>query len=266
MFNLKETEKQVLELALESGKILKKYFKSGNFAVKNKRGIDFTTQADEEVDKFIRENLAQKFPQVKILTEETAKKDYSKLVNEENLWVIDPLDGTTNFSRGRPHFGISIAFVSKGFPRLAIVYLPMQDEIFTATNRSKTLLNGKEIRVSKTNKLQSAWIESGFSWDMQKRAEFSEKWIPPLTQHVRAFTMSGSAVFDMAKVAQGQIDAFIYCGIKPWDQAATGLFIQQAGGIITASDGKPWNVFEEDILATNGSIHKQILELIRKQA
>lgn len=262
--DLEEAENFVSELALQAGEILKKHFELRDFTSKSKGGVDFTTQADEEVDKFLRENIAQKYPQTKFLTEETAPKDYSMLVNEENLWVIDPLDGTTNFSRGRPHFGISIALTNKGVPRIAVVYLPMQNELYTATENSQTLLNGQKIKASKTDTLNKAWIESGISWGMKKRTEFAEKWVPSLTQHVRAFTMSGSTVFDMAKVAEGQIDGFVYCGIKPWDQAAAGLLIQKAGGIITASDGKPWNVFEQDIVASNGIIHNFLLQLIVK--
>lgn len=140
----------------------------------------------------------------------------------------------------------------------------MQNELYTATENSQALLNGRKIKVSKTDTLNRTWIESDISWDMKKRTEFAEKWVPSLTQHVRAFTMSGSTVFDMAKVAEGQIDVFVCCGIKPWDQAVTGLLIQKAGCVITASDGKPWNTFKQDIVASNGIIHNSLLELIAK--
>lgn len=264
--NLEEAQVIVSRLTKDAGtraRVLFELIKNkGNIQETSKGGVDFTTQADEEIDRFLREQIAEKYPRTQFLTEETAPDDYSKLQEATDLWVIDPIDGTTNFSRGRPHFGISIALVDKGIPKLAVVYLPMQDELYTARRNSPTLLNGKKIHVSKINTLQNAWIESGFSWDMAKRAEFTKNWLSVLSQHVRAFTMSGSSVFDMAKVAQGEIDAFVYCGIKPWDQAATGLLIQNAGGKMTTSKGEPWNVFEKDIVASNGILHKSLLELI----
>lgn len=259
---LSEAREFLTQLVPEAGEILKKHFASGNFTQRSKGGVDFTTQADEEVDVFLREHIKQQFPQTQFLTEETTPKDYFELIKAENLWVIDPLDGTTNFSRKRPHFAISVALVDKGISRLGVVYLPMQNELYEASEDSKALLNGREMKVSNTNSLQTAWIESGLPWDMDKRHEFAKDWIPKMIQDVRAFTMSGSIVFDMAKMAQGEVDGVVFCGIKPWDQAATGLLIQKAGGIITTAEGKSWNVFEKDIVASNGFIHNQLLELL----
>lgn len=262
--NLEDARECLIELMPMAGEISKKYFESGGFSSRSKGGVDFTTEVDEKIDEFLRINIKRKFPQSSFLTEETAPDSYYKLTKAKNLWVIDSIDGTNNFERKRDHFGISVALVSKGIPLVGCVLLPIQNELYMATKDSKTLLNGKEIQVSKTDSLQRAWLESGISWDMEKREEFAKNWIPKIVQKLRAFTMSGSTVFDMAKVAEGQVDGFFYCGIKPWDQAATGLLIQNAGGIITTAEGKAWNIFERDIVATNGLIHDQVLELISK--
>lgn len=262
--NLIEAQESVSGVAKKAGSELRQYFVEGTVQEEAKGGVDFATSADKEIDNFIQGELKKHFPESTFLTEETAPEDYSRFKKTENLWIIDPIDGTTNFSRKRPHFGISIALVDKGLPKLAVVYLPLQDELYTARLNTPTFLNGREVRVSQINTLDRAWVESGISWNMEKRAEFAKKWVPKLCRNLKAFTMSGSAVFDMAAVAKGEIDAFVFCGIKPWDQAATGLLIQKAGGKITTSEGKPWNAFQSDIVASNGVIHNQLLELIAK--
>lgn len=271
--DINEAKKLLVELVPQVGDVLMEYFHfHGFFASRSKCGMNFTTEADDMVDKFLIRMIKHKFPQSQFLTEETAPDSYYRFINSKNLWVIDSIDGTTNFSRKREHFGISVALVSKGIPRLGVVCLPAQGELYYATENSKAFLEKREsflkeeeIHVSKIKKLNEAWVESGISWDMDKRDEFARDWIPKIVKNVRAFTMSGSTVFDMAKVAKGQVDAFVYCGIKPWDQAATGLIIQKAGGVITSADGKPWNVFERDIVASNGLLHNQILEIIAKK-
>lgn len=250
-------------IAISAGERIRHAFNGTLGEEISKGGVDFATQADIDTDRFIAGELIKSFPKTVVLTEESAPEDYaSRFKDTDNLWIIDPIDGTTNFSRKRPHFGISIALVDKGIPKVAVVYLPMQGELYTARVDSPALLNGAEIHVSQTDALEKTWVESGISWDMEKRAKFAKIWIPALTEKVRAFTMSGSAVYDMAAVAKGEVDAFVHCGIKPWDQAATGLIIQKAGGKITTAQGKEWNAFETEIISSNGIIHDQLTGLI----
>ena len=149
--NLTEARKYLTGIISQAGKILKKYFVSGKFTSRSKGGVDFLTKADEEVDRFLLENIRKKYPQNEILTEETAPKDYSPLKQTDNLWIIDPLDGTGNFSRHHPNFAISVGLVDKGISKLGIVYIPMEDKLYWAEkNKKGAFLNGKPIKVSTT--------------------------------------------------------------------------------------------------------------------
>ncbi|MBI4079401.1 MAG: inositol monophosphatase [Candidatus Levybacteria bacterium] len=260
--NLAETLDFASHVALAAGgKLRAEFYKRESRAI-TKGDFDFNTEVEIKIDAIITSMLKRRFTTMQILTEETAPEDYSHMQSVDRLWIVDPLDGTTNFLRRRPHFAVSIALVEKGMPLAAVIYLPMQDELYTAQADSPyAFLNGQVIHVSGTSTLRETWIESGISWDMTKRKVFAKEWFPPLSQNVRAFTMSGSAVFDLAAVAKGEVDGFVFCGIKPWDQAAAGLLIQKAGGKITTSYGKKWNAFAKDIVASNGLIHGDLVNL-----
>jgi myo-inositol-1(or 4)-monophosphatase len=263
MINLDEAENFLLEIESEAAETLRMYYESGNFENKEKGGVDFLTQADSEVDEFIRKSLEKKYPQANILTEESAPKDYSSFLNLEDVFIIDPLDGTINFSRKNPNFGISIGLVSGGITRLAVINEPILGNIVTAReDKQLALLNGRPIHVSKTDKLKEAIIACGWSWNLEKR-KIQTKWLPSLIQSVRYVKFEASAVTDGSCLAEGKLDAYLHSGIKPWDVAATSLIIEKAGGKITTSGGGKWNVFTPDMLASNGKLHEEILSLIK---
>lgn len=262
--NLTETRKYITDLVLQAGEILRGYFTSGNFIFKSKGGVDFLTQADEEVDAFLRENIAKKYPKMNFLTEETAPKDYSHLKNTENLWVIDPLDGTVNFSRDNPHFAISVALVNKGVPILGVVYLPVENLLFWAQEDQKeAYLNGSPIKASPTDDLTETVLVCDWGWILKKRL-IVVSWLGKISTQVRQIKSMGSAVADLASLAAGKIDIYIHSDLKPWDVAASTLFIEKAGGRITTPAGKKWNVFNTEMLASNGLLHEKILALVNK--
>ncbi len=261
--NLNEAREYLIKLSSRAGKILKKYFVSNDYKVRQKEGVDFTTQADEEADKFLIENIAKKYSQSNFLTEETAPKDYFFLKDKENLWVIDPLDGTTNFSRKHPNFAISIALVDKGKAKLGVVYLPMQNETYWAQEDKKgAFLNGRKINVSRIDSLRETTIACDWSWDLAKRKNVVS-WIGKSVDSVRQIKSMGSAVADIASLAKGQIDAYMYSGLKPWDVAAASIITQKAGSQITTPTGEKWNIFNPDILITNKILHPKILKLLK---
>ncbi len=252
----------VLQILPHAGKILRDYFTTRNFTHKSKGGVDFLTQADEEVDRYILDQLKRKYPHANFLTEETAPKDYTHMKTLDNVWIVDPLDGTINFSRGTSHFAVSIALVHAGLSELGVVYLPMTEELYWA-ERSEPLVYryAEPIHVSKVTKLGESIIACDWAWGLEKRKNVVG-WLDKLSTHVRQIKSMGSAVADLAQLASGRIDAYIHSGLKPWDVAAASLMVEKAGGKITTPEGKKWDVFEEDILATNTALHAQILSFI----
>lgn len=260
--DLIKAKEYLLKLVSEAGEILKKYFASGKFSSTSKGGVDFLTQADKEVDTFLLESLKKQFPLSSILTEETSTDDYSSLKEKNNLWIIDPLDGTVNFSRHNPHFAISIGLVNKGIPQLGVAYLPIEDKLYWAEiNQSKAFLNGKPIKVSLTNNLKETVFCCDWGWNLKTRLTLVN-WLGKVNDSVRQIKCMGSAVADLASLADGSIDAYLHSGLKPWDTAASSLFIEKAGGKISTPTGAKWNVFEPEMLATNGILHNAIMDLL----
>lgn len=260
--DLTEARKYITKLVIPAGEILQQYYTFGRFTSQSKGGVDFLTQADEEVDEFLRERISSRFPESTLLTEETAPKDYSSLEQVENLWVIDPLDGTVNFSRDNPNFGISIGLVDRGIPKMGVTYLPITKDLFRVqTDEEFAFLNDKPIKVSSTGELRETVMACDWAWDLEKRLKVVN-WLGNLAKHVRQIKMMGSAVADLASLANGKIDAYLHSGLKPWDTAATALLIEKAGGKITTPSGGKWNVFQPEILASNGILHDEIIKLI----
>jgi myo-inositol-1(or 4)-monophosphatase len=261
---LTEARLYLSELVRQAGGTLQRYFVSGNFSSRQKDGVDFTTQADEDVDAFLREHINRKYPHTSFLTEETAPSDYSLFSDTGTLWIIDPLDGTINFSRKNRSFAISIALVNKGRPTLGVVYLPMTQDLYWAqANKDTAYLNGEPIHVSSTGAIREAVVACDWAWDLEKRLNVV-RWLGRISLQVRQISSTGSAVAALASLAGGKIDAYIHSGVKPWDVAASALLIEKAGGMITTPTGAHWNVFHSDILASNGNdiIYKQILAMI----
>lgn len=263
--NLTEARKYLLELVPQAGEMLRKYFVSGGFTVRQKEGVDLTTQADVEVDGFLREGISKRYPHTSFLTEETAPSDYSSLIDAENLWVIDPLDGTINFSRKNSHFAISVALVNRAKSRLGVVYNPMAKDMYWAQQDiDNAFINDEAIYVSQIKDLREVVIAFDWAYDLEKRKDVV-RWLKNISQHVRQMKSMGSAVSDLASLASGRVDAYIHSGLKPWDVAAPALLIEKAGGRISTPRGENWDVFNPAILATNGILHDQILELMGEE-
>lgn len=259
--NLGEARKNIIDIILQAGEIIKKSFNE-ELVLYKKEGVDFTTQTDRNVDAFLKEKINALYPQTNFLIEETAPADYSSMEEVENLWIIDPLDGTTNFSRRNTNFAISIALVDKGVPILGVIFLPLQNIIYSAqADEDKAILNEKIISVSSVSKLEEIVLACDWSWDLEKRRNVV-KWLDNIYDKVRQIKSMGSAASDLASLADGKIDAYIHSGLKPWDVAAAALIIEKSGGKITTPTGDSWNVFDSDIVATNRIIHDQIVKLL----
>ena len=234
----------------QAGEIIKKYFSERNFTTKQKAGVDFTTQADTETDEFLRNKIIKIFPNHKFLTEETTKnEDWSEFLDAENLWVIDPLDGTINFSRGEPNFAISVALVSHGKTLIGAAYNPISGDFYIASElKEGAYKNGERISVSKTEELREVTLACDWAWGLEKRLNVVE-WLRKVSTHVRQVKSMGSAVADLARLAEGKVDVYLHSGLKPWDVAASAYFVQKAGGQVTLPNGDNCPVFEPDSFA-----------------
>lgn len=209
---------------------------------------------DLKSDKLIISAIKKKFPQHNILTEESGfidkKSDYA--------WVIDPLDGSTNFARGNPFFAVSIALMKDKELLLGVVYAPYLKELYVAEKGKGAYLNGKKIHVSKTNTLAKSYLVSCEGGDATNKqiAEINAKFLP-LVKDMRKL---GSAALESSSVAAGRSEAYIVRQISSWDVAAGVLLVEEAGGKVTDFEGKPWNGRKSNLVFSNGKVHGRILE------
>ncbi len=222
--------------------------------------IDLVTNADKESEVFIINKISKRFPDHQILCEE------SNTINDgvgDYKWIIDPLDGTTNFSHDYPLFGISVALEYKGKIILGVVYDPLHKELFYALKGGGAYLNGKEIKVSKIDSLNKSLVATGFGYDIRYNPGKSIDYFAAMLLKTQAMRRDGSAALDLCYVACGRFEAFYELRLFPWDVAAGSLIVEEAGGKITNYKGNLCNIYEREILASNSLIHNEILEVFR---
>ena len=213
---------------------------------------------DKESERKLVEAFKQIFPEAGFIAEEGTGKRAA-----EWNWVIDPLDGTTNFLHGVPIWCISVALCQNQDPVLAVIYDPNKDELFTAVRGQGAFLNGQPMKVSSQSVLRDSLLVTGFPYDDFGREEAYIGLFRHLMKETRGIRRLGSAALDLAWVACGRFEAFYEYGLNPWDVAAGCLLVQEAGGQVTGFyQGHP--VFEEDILASNGKVHSELKERIQR--
>ncbi|MCX8118194.1 MAG: inositol monophosphatase [Desulfobacterota bacterium] len=261
--SLKESEPYLavaLQAAREAGKIQMDHFGRPQ-SITYKGEFDPVTEVDRLCDLTIQRTIRQQFPEHEILTEESPFQGRGGPWR----WIIDPLDGTTNYARGFPFFSISIALEREGEVILGVVYIPILDELFVALKGGGAYLNERRIRVSQTGRLRRSFIATGFPYDVQERPD---DYLPYFRQFIRqtlAIRRPGSAAIDLCYVAAGRFDGFWEFKLKPWDIAAGSLMIREAGGKVTDPEDKPFDIYSAGLLiATNGLIHEEMLQSIQE--
>jgi len=220
------------------------------------------TEADLASERLIVEAIRDRYPDHTILSEEAPH------VEEESefTWLIDPLDGTINYFHGYPTFAISMALKRGEKITLGAVYDPLRDEFFYAQKGEEATLNDKEIRVSATDRLISSLLATGFAY---QRATILDDNIPEfsrLVTRVQGMRRGGSAALDLAYVAAGRLDGYWEMHLSPWDWAAGGLLVEEAGGVVTDLEAGAWSPFKKGIIATNGRIHEELVSELRAAA
>lgn len=253
---------EAVRIAVSAGELLKDRLgtlSSGD--IERKQKADYVTGVDRESEDFIINAIRESFPDHGIFTEESVKDEAR---GGSDRWIIDPLDGTTNFIHGFPAFSVSIALEREGRMVLGVVYDPLRHEIFHAEEGGGAFLNRRAISVSNPKSLDECLVATGFPFKMRHLlAPYLESFrsVFALVSDIRR---AGSAALDLAWLAAGRLDAFWECGLMPWDVAAGSLLIKEAGGIITDFSGGPEAVWKGDIVAGTTIAHGPILEAVQK--
>jgi len=262
---MERTEATLRKALFAAGNILKRYGDGIDPSdVYRKDEIDLVTKADLECEKAICDVIQGAFPAHAILSEEGGAVSGSSR-DGGPLWVIDPLDGTTNFSHGFPFYCISIAYMEGNLPILGGVYDPIRDDVFFAAKGKGAALNGRDIRVSGTDNLNESLLATGFPYDIRTSSENNLDYFAEFARSVQAVRRAGSAALDLCYLACGRIDGFWEIKLHPWDTAAAWLIIEEAGGRVTDFSGGPFDVFLKECAASNGTkLHDELLEVIER--
>ncbi|MFC1570763.1 inositol monophosphatase family protein [Candidatus Omnitrophota bacterium] len=257
-----EESARILNVAQEAAKEAGKYLlgRLGNIKeVSRKRGItDLVTDVDKGSEKIIIDRIKKSFPEHSILAEESGEHE----AKGEVRWVIDPLDGTTNYAHCFPAFCVSIGVVIDGVVKVGVVYDPSRDELFTATEGRGAMLNKKPIKVSSVSTVQESLVATGFGYNVDEKMS-NIGYFKVLLEKAQAVRRPGSAALDLINVACGRLDGFWELGLAPWDTAAGQLIVKEAGGTVTTMEGAPFDIYIKGIVATNSVIHDEMLSLLK---
>jgi myo-inositol-1(or 4)-monophosphatase len=245
--------------AVAGGKIIRTLYDQPH-QVRFKGEIDLVTEADLASEKVILAALGREFPTIPVLAEES-NPDYRR-IPEGPVWVIDPLDGTTNFAHGFPCFAVSIAYSVNRASLAGVIYCPMQDELFLAWRGGGSWLNGRRLAVSRRERLVESLVGTGFPYAIREHLDEVLAQLAKVLPQVRDLRRAGAAAVDLAYVACGRLDGFWERELKPWDTAAGYLLVEEAGGRVSDLAGGAWDPYRPEILATNTLLHRKLLELL----
>ena len=225
--------------------------------VASKGRSDFVTEVDRAAEQAIVDILAKSYPDHAILAEESGASGKS-----EYTWIIDPLDGTTNFIHGFPQYAVSIALRHREHVTQAVVYDPTRNELFTATRGRGAFLNERRIRVSKRDRLAECLIGTGFPFRSFEHLDEYVGMFKSITEHTAGIRRPGAAALDLAYVAAGRLDGFWEIGLSPWDMAAASLLILEAGGLVSNFDGEATYLDDGHIVCGSPKVFPQLLKLV----
>ena len=246
-------------IAREAGTLLKKKLNDIHTIV-FKGEIDIVTEADRMSEDMILAAIRNRFPTHDIMAEESSATETGSAFR----WIIDPLDGTTNYAHGYPVFCVSIALEKRGEVILGVVYNPMLDEMFVAEKQKGACLNGDRLSVSGTPVLSHGLLATGFPYDIRKDRNNNINYFIQMARKVRAIRRAGSAALDLAYVAAGRFDGFWELKLMPWDTAAGCLMVREAGGSVTDLFGAPYQLASPHVLASNGALHQDMMTVFKE--
>jgi myo-inositol-1(or 4)-monophosphatase len=247
--------------AAGAGKILKESY-GRRQTIHFKGEINLVTDVDRASEAYIKGRIREVFPDHGIMAEESPEEKSPSPYR----WIVDPLDGTTNYAHGYPFFCVSVGVEHEGIPVAGAVYDPMLDEMFTATAGGGAFRNGEPIVVSDIDDLRRGLLSTGFAYDVKTATDTNFDYFQAFVMTGQAIRRDGAAALDLCYLACGRFDGFWEMKLKPWDTIAGLLILTEAGGKATRMDGSTYDIHQPDILATNGKIHDRMLEVIRRTA
>ncbi|MBI5623073.1 MAG: inositol monophosphatase [Elusimicrobia bacterium] len=250
----------LLKALSAAGAVLVRRF--GKVKVSVKARANLLTEADLESQRLILSLIRRSFPEHDVIAEE----GHASLRGSEFLWIVDPLDGTTNYAHGFPAFTVSIGLLRRGSPLLGGVFDPSSGETFFAEAGKGAYLNGRRMRVSSVAKLSESLLITGFPYDRHRRSSYYTGFYAEFLELCHDIRRSGSAARDLAWIAAGRADGFWEFGLSPWDAAAGLLLVREAGGQVTDFRGSAWKRYQDygkQTLATNGRVHGRMLSVIK---
>jgi len=250
--------KRILLQAFKSAGTLVRQSITRQKTITKKGEIDLVTEIDCAAEKRIIKIISKAFPDHSFLCEESAATGHSK-----HRWIIDPIDGTTNFAHSLPICSVSIAYEENGIVQMGGVYDPVREELFYAEKGRGAFLNGKKIKVSKTKKLNDALLATGFPYDRRKDPDKYLRIFREFLMQAQEIRRLGSAALDLCYVACGRFDGYWEAKLSPWDKAAGMLILKEAGGKLSDYAGKPLTLTEPTIVASNGLLHGSIIAVLK---
>lgn len=251
--------KRTLEKALrEAGALVKRAIER-RIQIQYKSPVSLVTEIDKKAERVIIDIIRRQFPDHSILAEESEPQGHSSC-----KWLVDPIDGTTNFAHRLPIACISIAFEEKGVVKVGGVWNPFQDEWFWAELGKGATLNGKRIRVSRTKALKESLLVTGFPYDRRERARYYLNFMEAFMTRTQGIRRLGSAALDLCYVACGRFDGYWEFKLRPWDVAAGCLIARESGARLSDFRGRPMNIYGDQTLASNDHIHGEMLKVIQK--
>jgi myo-inositol-1(or 4)-monophosphatase len=252
------TKEFMVTLCKEAGQMMLEG-RGRRLQITHKGEVDLVTQVDLALERMIVEAIHDSHPDHSVLSEEG---EDDKVEDAEYTWLVDPLDGTTNYVHGYPVFCVSVALTQRAEVLAGVVYDPLHDELFYAENGGGATLNDRRIVVSNTERLTSSLLSTGFPYNRATLPNNNLAQFNKVITSIQGVRRSGSVALDLAFVAAGRLDGHWELHVKPWDTAAGGLMIKEAGGRVSGRGGRAWSPFESFIVATNGKIHDELLRLL----
>jgi myo-inositol-1(or 4)-monophosphatase len=249
-----------IQTARDAGRILGEKF-GRKIQISNKGAIDLVTEADLASEKLIVERIQTYYPRHSILAEESGSTVAAGPEKSDFRWIVDPLDGTTNYAHGYPCFCVSIGLEHQGQLVIGVIYDPIRDELFSAERGQGATLNGRRIRVSEVDQLSVALLCTGFPYDVRDRGDFARHF-SNFIMHSQGVRRDGSAAMDMASVACGRFEGFWEEGLHPWDVAAGIVIVEEAGGRVSRYDGTPVDIYKPPIIVSNGLVHEEMTRIL----
>jgi myo-inositol-1(or 4)-monophosphatase len=248
-----------MEVTAEAGRLLLERFHT-EFTISHKGTVNLVTDVDLAAEELIVSTIRKAFPDHCILAEERHSQNRGKGI----VWVIDPLDGTTNYAHGYPVFSVSIGLEIGGEVEWGAVFDPTRNELFSARRGFGATCNGIPLGVSQTPSLGASLLATGFPYDIQTDSRNNLDNFCAFAVRTQGIRRAGSAAIDLCYVAAGRFDGFWELKLNPWDCAAGSLIVKEAGGTVTNFSGRPASIYEREIVASNGLIHAEMLDVLTK--